>query len=500
MKATPRCDLVHDLFLPTLLFAALGGMTWAVRGCSGYGAAAGCIFAGVGWGTAWWFIAQSGTGEPTRRYSSSWIILALAMGVGFSGARGWMQWPSFFEGKLVTNYAAGEWEPISRWYGFAWLFIAGMPWAGVGACVLAWCGSLRETRLQHWLLRIALGLGGAMLARYLYGAYPQYFLPLYESMADRYQDFEQNPTLRRLVNDSGLAIFHLGLYLGFLTYEVIRRDWKNVTLIATVGVVNGLGWALLQNWKWAPGFWPDANFNWWRCWESSGGISIGIAYGVAYFLVNRPLTDGERQQLLARKSIMGPNLQWLVVYLMLCGVGGLLLVQAGWWGLMYLPIAMLFGVAYYFLRKETPPSDSTWGDPTLERMGLYLGLLFGLGFSIRNGLKGWFNIYRGNEEYWSGVLWQIFGPALLVGLVAICLWSLLMPVPRDHRGPIFAQPQRWMWLVLVVLNGLALLVTGPLNQWNEFAFVIYYALLALITAVIVVYYTRANALAAVESA
>ena len=53
-----RYDLAHDLVLPTLLFAALGGMTWAVRGCSGFGAVAGCVFAGVTWGTAWWFLAQ----------------------------------------------------------------------------------------------------------------------------------------------------------------------------------------------------------------------------------------------------------------------------------------------------------------------------------------------------------------------------------------------------------------------------------------------------------
>jgi hypothetical protein len=45
-------DLAHNLVLPTLLFAALGGMTWAVRGCSGFGAVAGCIFAGVTWGAA----------------------------------------------------------------------------------------------------------------------------------------------------------------------------------------------------------------------------------------------------------------------------------------------------------------------------------------------------------------------------------------------------------------------------------------------------------------
>src|SRR6266550_929146 len=83
-----RHGLTHDLILPTLLFAALGGMTWAVRGCSGFGAVAGCIFAGVTWGAAWWFIAQDPRREQSRRYTSGWIILALTVGIGLSGARG----------------------------------------------------------------------------------------------------------------------------------------------------------------------------------------------------------------------------------------------------------------------------------------------------------------------------------------------------------------------------------------------------------------------------
>jgi hypothetical protein len=47
MSFTQKRDLASDFVLPTILFAALGGMTWAVRGCSGYGASAGCLFAGV---------------------------------------------------------------------------------------------------------------------------------------------------------------------------------------------------------------------------------------------------------------------------------------------------------------------------------------------------------------------------------------------------------------------------------------------------------------------
>src|SRR6266403_2229780 len=84
MSEQPRRDLAHDFALPTLLFAALGAMTWAVRGCSGFGAMNGCVFAGVTWGTAWWFIARDPNGQQSRRYSSAWIILALTVGIGIS--------------------------------------------------------------------------------------------------------------------------------------------------------------------------------------------------------------------------------------------------------------------------------------------------------------------------------------------------------------------------------------------------------------------------------
>ena len=79
---------------------------------------------------------------------------------------------------MLTNYEKGQSVPISPAYGFLWLFIAGVPWAGLGACLLAWTGSLRETRVWHWVIRIACGAGGAVLLHYLFVWFPQYFLPL----------------------------------------------------------------------------------------------------------------------------------------------------------------------------------------------------------------------------------------------------------------------------------------------------------------------------------
>ncbi|HPC17645.1 MAG TPA: hypothetical protein P5318_15405 [Candidatus Hydrogenedentes bacterium] len=429
-KGQPR-DWAHDLALPVLLFAALGGMTWAVRGSSGYGAANGCIFAGVTWGAAWWFISREPSGLQSRRYTSGWIVLALAFGIGFSGGRGWMQWPSFFEGHLQLDASKGIFAPISPVYGFVWLFIAGVPWAGIGACMLAWCGSERRLRAVDWFLRIACGLAGAAIARLLFEHFPEFFMPLYNNLHAQYQDFQANPNLRRLANDNRLAIVHLGIYLGFLAYEIGRRDWKNVQLILTVGLLNGAGWALCQNWKWAQNFWPNSHFNWWRCWESSGGISIGIAYGVAYFLVNRRVSEAQRMRL-----------------------GSLLLSEC----------------------------------PNLERFGLCLGLVFGLGMSVKCGLKGWANIYIGNEDYWASVLSIVLFPAMILGLAAMGYWIATHPLPRGCPGNVFPADCKIIWLVLIVQNILAQLVTGPYTRWEEMAFKIYYVLLFLTTAVIVHHY------------
>jgi hypothetical protein len=237
--------------------------------------------------------------------------------------------------------------------------------------------------------------------------------------------------LRRLVNDSGYAITHLGFYLGCVVYEIARRDRRNITLILTVGLLNGVGWALLQNWSWAKRLWPDANFNFWRCWESSGGISIGIAYGVAYFLVNRPLPERER----------AANAAWL-------------------------------GNAH----------------PNLERFGAYLGLLLGLGLSIKNGLKGWANIYLGNENYWNGVLWKIIGPLLILGFMVLVWRIRTRPLPRGDESDVFPHAGWLMVTVLIIQNTLAQLVTGPWTAWNEVIFSLYYLILFALSAVILYHF------------
>ena len=148
-------------------------------------------------------------------------------------------------------------------------------------------------------------------------------------------------------------------------------------------------------------------------------------------------------------------------------------------------------MAYYLVnRPMSEPELAAQGvsKPNLERLGAYLGLLLGLGLSIRNGLKGWFNIYVGNEDYWSGVLWRIIGPLMLVCLAVILYRILRRPQPRAFEGDVFPHAYRLVWLMLIVQNVIAQLITGPWKVWSEVAFSVYYVLLFFISAVILYHY------------
>lgn len=640
-------DLVHDFFLPILLFAALGAMSWAVRGSSGFGSAKGCIFAGVLWGAAWWFIARNPAGPPARRYASGWVILALAIGIGLSGDRGWAQWSNFFAGELQTSTDPYASVPIAPIHGFVWLFIAGMPWAGIGACLLAWSGAEKPLAAWQWSVRLFCAFGGAYFASWLFETYPQWFLPLYDTMKDRYADADANPNLQRVINDNGAALKHLGFYLGCLLFELGRRDWKNVTLITTVGLVNGLGWSLLQNWHWAKTLWPNME-NLWRGWETSGGISIGVALGLAYYLVNRrsapcacaktparngfpifgvcsmsfmtvillwyvvanagslfsagwaahlpfcavllyglglyfwrlratlvgaaessesaipklgtwaihfglmalvawfmmgplelfgtpaPLTPWwarfdylfvgatglygilffatalwktltvrpEERESIAPFFQRYPNLDWLAIYLFLTIIacsflrgeipawnGWLWIAQEtppAWIGALGLACLVLFGVVWCALSYFSPRE----GDGGLDRFAVHLGLLFGLGLSIKNGTRGWARIKYGEaDEYlWGDLYWRYIGPAVLLVLVVIVGLALMRRFMAPKEGDRVPHAWAFMVLVLVVQNTLAHVVTGPLTDWKEAIFNLYYVLLFFLTATILYHY------------
>jgi hypothetical protein len=160
-----------------------------------------------------------------------------------------------------------------------------------------------------------------------------------------------------------------------------------------------------------------------------------------------------------------------------------------------------FGVGYYYLAcREARSADSTSStmdrvtaeDPNLERWGAYLGLLYGLGLTLRKGLKGVTNIYFANENYWDEVFWNWIALAMLVCLVVGMVVMLLRRIPRSSRRDAFPGAYGIMWLVLIAQNVLAQLVTGPIlgprASWIEASFSLFYISLFFTSAVIVFHY------------
>ncbi len=677
-----RSGPAHDLVLPTLLFTALGAMSWAVRGSAGASAMNAHIAPGLLWGAAWWFVARDPSRWQSRRYASGWILFALTVGFALAGNRGWMQWHHMYEGHLSTNWPKGEWEPISPFCGFLWFFLAGSAWAALPACRLAWCSTERPTRAWEWTLRIACGLGGAYLASRVFARYPDFFLPHYATIADKYHNLPASPGLDKLIRDNGATVRHLGYCFGFLLFEAMRRDWKNVTLISTVGILNGLGWSFLQNWKWAAHVWPEAKFNFGRCWEVCGGISIGIGLGVAYYLVNRQETaesraarerrlgstfphgdwllaagllallgwtafwpavadlrrpsqivfntdplwgaicfcaaaacviaafvhrsllqsdgtkrltaqsleswmgpalmlvlawfihnevnagfgDGVRDASIRPDWLRGVDLSWLndaaraalhyisafgsagnlyfclvAAYCLACfsrlvrpngtngptshteplpkeveprfGLDGLvtylgftliLIAAIGpnlttTWpaAFCFALVAAAFGVGYFVLRSPSTTDEAAadlqqrrlnFEDPNLVRWGVFLGLVYGLGLSLRKLLKGGSHLYLanyGDEKYWDPACWKWVAAGMLVCLLAGLMWFLARRIPADFAGDLFPHAAAVFWLVLIVENVVAQVVTGPVvgphARWDDFQFNLFYLVLFALT-------------------
>ena len=78
-------------------------------------------------------------------------------------------------------------------------------------------------------------------------------------------------------------------------------------------------------------------------------------------------------------------------------------------------------------------------DPNLERWGLFLGLVYGLGLSLRKLLKGGSHLYLanyGDEKYWDPVCWKWVAAGMLVCLLAGLLWFCAPTSRRFRRRPL----------------------------------------------------------------
>ncbi|MBD3188137.1 hypothetical protein GF325_14975 [Candidatus Bathyarchaeota archaeon] len=259
---------------------------WAVRGSAGFGSVPGCVFAGTMLGICWYVLAREPGRLKRRKFSLGWCVLAITIGIGIQGMHGWMQWPHWIKGRIYSNFPT-DWEMVNPAWGYAWWFVAAMPWAGMGAVFLGWTGSDKPARWWEWITRAGSGVCGALLALVLFHALPRLFLPLYDQ-GFYSLDVGIHDTIQRAVNDNKEAIMWMGAYLGFIAHEMLRKEWRTVKMALLVGAITGIWWMFFQ---WLievnVGQDPPFDFNWWRVWEALSGTGIGISYGIAFFLFNK---------------------------------------------------------------------------------------------------------------------------------------------------------------------------------------------------------------------
>jgi len=285
-----------DYAFIALIMGLMGAFFWAIRGTGGYGGSTGGLLAGLGWAAFWYLFSRFGGAAGRRPYGSGRMIAAITFGIAVGGLTGYGVYIGWLQGRFYLDYPNGV-RAVAPWTGYAMLFFCGLHWGGIAGAFMAWCAPRRPLAWQGWAGRIAAGVCGAVAASLIVRALPQFFLPFYGE--GLYEVAEYHTCQRALGSIRNIAP-HVGLFLGFLCFELVRRDWRAAAMM----VVMALGFAIPFT---VGGYWQtfhgsELKLAWWKHWEMSIGLGGGLAFGLAFYLFNRsdarvpwrPVTRKER--------------------------------------------------------------------------------------------------------------------------------------------------------------------------------------------------------------
>lgn len=304
----------RQLFIVAIM-GLMGAFFWAIRGSAGYGGSTGGGLAGLGWAVIWYGFANMDGRGNVRPYASPRIVAAIAFGVAFGGLSGYGVYISWLQGRLYLNYPEGL-RTVAPWTGYAMLFLCGLHWGGITGAFMAWCAPRVGTSLNNWVVRLALGIAGALLAEYVVYRFPQWFLPFYGEGI--YGNLE-NHTCIRALNSIRTIAPHVGLFFGFVAFEIGRRDWRAVGMMFVMALGFGVFFALGGYWHTFHG--TGLRIDWWKNWEMSIGLGGGLTFGLVFLLFNQPDYRKNSRVISTTELVLGAGLPvWL---------GGMLNVLGG---------------------------------------------------------------------------------------------------------------------------------------------------------------------------
>lgn len=278
--------LVHELWLPALLFGSMGAITWAIRGTDGWGGIDGTLVPGLTWGLLWYYLCYR------KGVDARGIVLWLGLGLALGGELGYGQYVAWIRGMF---YAGDDIIPISPWLGYAWFAVCGVGWAAPGGIMLGWAlhpgVSVRGWFARALLVVILLVmlfnlplplLGGGFVSRMgqLFAQYcpgllfPHARLGLYASTLDQH--------LGRTVYTNTQNFMVLVWWLMALCLAAWQRDRATLVSGAALGCGFGIGFALSAIWCLGYNYAP-AWIDWWKMWELHAGFNLGLVYALVLF-------------------------------------------------------------------------------------------------------------------------------------------------------------------------------------------------------------------------
>jgi hypothetical protein len=271
-----------DYLLIALIMSLMGAFFWAIRGTGGFGGEQGGMLAGLGWAALWHAFSRLDGTDRRRPYGRGVALAAITFGIAFGGFTGYGVYTAWVRGQFYLDYPNG------------------LHWGGIAGAALAWCAPRTRLGWEGWMARIAFGVAGAVVAAIVVRTYAQWFLPFYDEGIYR---VDANETCIRAENSIRTIAPHVGLLLGLLAFEIARRDWRAVGLI----VVMALGFAIPFS---VGGIWHTMHdtalkIEWWKNWEMSIGLGGGLAFGLAFYLFNRPDPLGTPRPVTSAERLAG---------------------------------------------------------------------------------------------------------------------------------------------------------------------------------------------------
>jgi len=369
-----------EYVLAMLILGLMGAFFWAIRGTAGYGGETGGMLAGFGWALLWYALSRLGKNAENRPYGHPWSLLAITLGIALGGFTGYGVYISWVNGHFYQNYPELS-RDIPPWTGYAMLFACGWHWGGNTGCFLAWCAPKRPVTMGNWTARIACGLAGAVAAAALVRLVPHCFLPFYNEGI--YSVPEYKTCQRALLSIQTIAP-HVGSVFGFLAYEAVRKDWRAVRMILTVG----LGFAIPFT---AGGVWHTMHdvplaIDWWKNWEMTIGLGGGLSLGLAFWLFNRPEAVAPAPMNRLSQAFFRSGFPlWLPTVPVLQGA------YDGWCELHAVPVTstgyalLLIGsvvpfIIAYFIRRRRRTSERDTYQVSFPVLAAFLALIIAMGY------------------------------------------------------------------------------------------------------------------------